>query len=547
MGGVAGALAHHADGILEELGADQVSAARLLLLRLVTPLGTRQTRPRGELLAGLGPEAEDVLDRLVAGRLVAARRSLDRRVRRGAGEEAELELVHDSLIRTWGRLARWIDETHEERAFVDDVLPAAQRWERRNRDRDSLWQGEVLAEAVRSRGRCTGEVPLSVTEFLDAGLAREKQRLATRRGLTIGAIAVLALVAVAMSALTYEAHEQRSAAEEQRIEAEQRRAEAELRRAEVEREGAAAAFRRGDLIEARSKLRSSLETADDPGARALWWHLRRTPLTWQRKLGSMVWATDLSHDGTTVAAGAQDGLVYLIDVATDSLVTLRGHRDQVFAVEYSGDGHHLASGAQDGDVLVREATSGTVLWRAAAHTGRVTATHFDPSGGRLVTGSQDGTFAVWDAGTGELLHRVTWEGDGPLGLDFSPDGRLLAVGGRGGGLAIWDTSNWELERTVRSGERSIPAVRFSPDGARLAAAIPGEGIVVYETASWQAGSVLGAGHGPEDLDFSADGRMLLSGGEDRTVRVWDAATGAEIRRLDGHESPVWGVRFGPAG
>ncbi len=547
MGGVAGALAHHADGILEELSGGQVAIARLLLLRLVTPLGTRQTRPRAELLDELGPEAHEVLGRLIDGRLVAARRSLDRRVRRGAGDDAELELAHDSLIRTWSRLARWIDETREERTFLDDVVPAAQRWERRNRSADALWQGDVLAEASRALRRCSGEVPQTVTAFIDAGLAREEQQQATRRALTIGAIAVLALVAIAMSALTYEARRQRGVAEEQRYQAEQERTEAELRRAEVEREGAAGAFHRGDLIEARSKLRSSLETADDPGARALWWHLQRTPLTWQRRLGAMVWTADISPDGQTVAAGAQDGLVYLIDTDTHAQVALRGHRDQVFAVAYSPDGRYLTSASQDGDLLVRDAETTSVHWRADAHGGQVTAIRFDLAAGRLFTGSLDGTFAVWDLGSGELLRRVTWESDGPLGMDLSPDGAKLAIGGRTGGLAIWDTTSWVRETVVRRGENQVQAVQYSPDGALLAAAIPGEGVLVYDTGSWEVRWTGGVGHGPGDLDFNGDGSRLVSGGQDQTVRVWDAKTGEERRRLEGHQSPIWGVRFGPEG
>ena len=64
IGGVAGALARHADGVLEGLGPDEVGVTRRLLLRLVTPEGTRQVLGRGALLDGLGPEAPVVLDRL---------------------------------------------------------------------------------------------------------------------------------------------------------------------------------------------------------------------------------------------------------------------------------------------------------------------------------------------------------------------------------------------------------------------------------------------------------------------------------------------------
>lgn len=47
--------------------------------------------------------------------------------------------------------------------------------------------------------------------------------------------------------------------------------------------------------------------------------------------------------------------------------------------------------------------------------------------------------------------------------------------------------------------------------------------------------------------YSPDGRYILSGGEDRTVRLWDAETGSEIRRFVGHQRPITDVDFSPDG
>jgi len=47
------------------------------------------------------------------------------------------------------------------------------------------------------------------------------------------------------------------------------------------------------------------------------------------------------------------------------------------------------------------------------------------------------------------------------------------------------------------------------------------------------------------VNFSHDGKTLVSGSWDNTIKLWNESTGQEILTLKGHEGPVWSVNFSP--
>jgi hypothetical protein len=85
----------------------------------------------------------------------------------------------------------------------------------------------------------------------------------------------------------------------------------------------------------------------------------------------------------------------------------------------------------------------------------------------------------------------------------------------------------------------ITSVTFTRDGARLASGSQDRTIRIWDLAT---GGLLRPLEGHTDtvgaVCFSPDGRQLFSGGHDRTVRVWDAQTGRLLQTLQGHTQPV---------
>ena len=115
---------------------------------------------------------------------------------------------------------------------------------------------------------------------------------------------------------------------------------------------------------------------------------------------------------------------------------------------------------------------------------------------------------------------------------------------------------WQLpeDSIARYGKGWIAGLQYSPNGDRLAVATA-IGIWLYDTETLQEVDLLtgqtaiyeNATYSPSSMAYSPDGTILASGGWDRAIRLWDTATGEDIKILTGHRSGVRSLAFSPDG
>jgi WD40 repeat protein len=161
----------------------------------------------------------------------------------------------------------------------------------------------------------------------------------------------------------------------------------------------------------------------------------------------------------------------------------------------------------------------------AGHTAQVACLAFSPDGKMLASGSHDGSVKVWDPASGQELrtHRGSQAQAWMQQVAFSRDGKLFAFSGYTQSTALCEAKTGNVRHQL---EGFTSALAFAPDSKTLATAR--QKIVLYDVDTGQQKLSLER-HGSEIkcLAFSPDGRILASASDDGSVRLSDAANGAE--------------------
>jgi WD40 repeat protein len=204
--------------------------------------------------------------------------------------------------------------------------------------------------------------------------------------------------------------------------------------------------------------------------------------------------------------------------------------DRVMALRFSRDGQRLASGSgepsRSGEIKIWQASDGKLLhdWKNV-HSDSVLSLDFSPDDKYLASGAADKFARVIDLATGKIMKAFEGHTHHVLGVSWKRDGRSLATAGADNVVKVWDFTTGERKKNIEGFNKEVASISFiGVTDQALTSSGDSQVRIVRENGE----SVRTFG-GAADYMYSAsatpDGKVVVAGGQDSILRVWNGGDG----------------------
>jgi len=173
---------------------------------------------------------------------------------------------------------------------------------------------------------------------------------------------------------------------------------------------------------------------------------------------------------------------------------------------------------------------------------------FSPNGEMLAAYSRDKTIKLWDVKTGFLINTFSGISNADGKVLFSHNGKKL-IGSGGLEIKVWDIHSGKALDSLKGHTNTINKVSISPDQKMIASAGDDGNIILWDfNSGWKIKSIDGKSKWLQAAIFTNDNKSIIcSSNGDTIIRVFDVATGNEIKTFTGHTAAVSSIKLNAKG
>jgi COMPASS component SWD3 len=234
-----------------------------------------------------------------------------------------------------------------------------------------------------------------------------------------------------------------------------------------------------------------------------------------------------SHDGDYLYTNAPHHRISVWSVATGTIVQqFVGHTDDLRSVgdhrvtQLTQTGQTLISGSADGTIGLWDLGSGELQKRLTGHRGPITAIVISPDGQTIVSAALDQTIRIWQRDTGKI-QRIYQFKSNIHSLAIHPTQPIFWSGDRQARLSSWDYQTHQHCDTLSSwSDRATHQIRPSPNGEILFQTCGSSINLWHPTTGWPIAQLISHRAPTTAIALTSDGETLISGSDDRTIKIW---------------------------